>query len=255
MKRIRVIPALLSKDGGLVKTVQFKDAKYVGDPINIIKIFNDKEVDELIFLDINATANNTKPSLKVISEIASECFMPICYGGGIKSTDHIKEIFNAGVEKVAINTSAIENPSLIDDAVRLFGSQSIVVSMDVKKNLFGKQQLYKLGGRKKTKLDPVEFATEMEKRGAGEILLNSIDKDGTYLGYDIKLIKSISEALKIPVIACGGASKVEDFVEAVKNGASAVAAGSMFVFHGKHRAVLINFPSNEELKRELYSLR
>lgn len=254
MRRIRVIPTLLSKDGGLVKTIQFKNAKYVGDPINAIKIFNDKEVDELIFLDISATVNNNKPSLKIISEIASECFMPICYGGGISSTDDIKEILNAGVEKVAINTSAIENPSLINDAARLFGSQSIVVSMDVKKNWIGKQHLYKSGGGKNSKLDPVKFAAEIEDRGAGEIFLNSIDRDGTYLGYDLDLIKRVSEAVNIPVIACGGAAKVDDFVDAVKNGASAVAAGSMFVFHGKHQAVLINFPSNEELKSELYSL-
>lgn len=250
MIRTRVIPCLLLKNQGLVKTTKFKDPKYLGDPINIVKIFNEKEVDELIFLDITATIENRKPSMALIAQIASECFMPLSYGGGIRSLDDIKEILGLGVEKVSINSYAVKNPSFVKEASGLFGSQSIVVSIDVKKNLFGKYEIYIHGGKYSTKLDPITFAMQMEKMGAGELLLNSIDRDGTMQGYDIELINKVSHAVTIPVIACGGAGKVDDFADAVKNGgASAVAAGSMFVFQGRHRAVLINFPSQEELKK------
>ncbi len=255
MRRIRVIPVLLLKNGGLVKTVKFKKPKYVGDPINAIKIFNEKEVDELVFLDITATNKNRKPSLKVISEIAGECFMPLCYGGGIKTIDEIKEILNIGVEKVAINTGSVADHALIKKAANLFGNQSIVVSIDVKKNIFGKYQVYTHGGKKNTKLDPASFAVQMEENGAGEILLNSIDKDGTYHGYDIELIKKVSEVVNVPVIACGGVGKISDFVDGIKmGGASAVSAGSFFVFQGDLRAVLINYPTQEEIKNKVYSV-
>lgn len=248
----RVMPCLLLKDRGLVKTIKFKKPEYVGDPINAVKIFNDKEVDEMVFLDINATLNGSKPQFEYITQIAGECFMPLAYGGGIRTIDEIREILFIGVEKVVLNTIAVENPVFVREAADTVGSQSIVVSIDVKKNLFGKYVVYTHGARQKTTLSPLEHAINMEKMGAGEILINSIDQDGTMSGYDIDLIKIVSNALSIPVVACGGAGSVTDFEKAVKQGgADAVAAGSMFVFHGKHRAVLINFPARDLLKKHL----
>ena len=250
MLRTRVIPCLLLRNLGLAKTVRFKDPKYVGDPINAIRIFNEKEVDELIVLDILASREGRRPPLKTVAEIASECFMPVCYGGGIRSVDDMAELFSIGIEKVSINSTAVTDPGLVRDAAERFGSQSVVVSIDVKKNFFGKYRVCAMGGQNVTDFDPVTFATRMEEMGAGEILLNSIDRDGTMAGYDTELIRRVSAAVSIPVIACGGAGKVSDFVDAVKKGgASAVAAGSMFVFHGKHRAVLISYPDQEELTR------
>lgn len=243
---------MLLKNEGLVKTVRFKNPKYVGDPLNAVKIFNEKEVDELIFLDISATTENRKPPVKLISQIATECFMPFCYGGGVRSVEDIAELFKLGVEKVAINTQAVENPSLIKRASDLFGSQSIVVSIDVKKNLFGKYRVFTHGGKRDSKLDPVEFAVQMQETGAGELLVNSIDRDGTMVGYDLTLIKKVSEAVTVPVIACGGAGNLDDLADAVKKGgASAVSAGSMFVFQGQYRAVLITYPPINELERKL----
>lgn len=247
----RVIPCLLLKDQGLVKTVKFKDPKYIGDPINAVKIFNDKEVDELLFLDIRASVECKSPPLKILEEIASECFMPLAYGGGVRSLDDVRQIFAVGVEKVCINSYAVENPEFIRQAAEMFGSQSIVVSIDVKRNLFGKYEVYTHGGSRHTKIDPVEHARRMEQMGAGELFVNSIDRDGTQQGYDIELIRKISSAVAVPVIASGGAGRLEHFVEAVNSGASAVAAGSMFVFHGKHRAVLISYPEQGELSRVL----
>lgn len=252
MLRTRVIPCLLLKNKGLVKTVRFKQPKYVGDPINAVRIFNEKEVDELVFLDTTATAEGRRPPFKLVAQIAGECFMPVCYGGGVTSVEDIAELFALGVEKVAINSRAVEDPALISAAAELFGSQSIVVSIDVKKNFFGKYRVFTRGGSRSTGLDPVGFAVEMEKRGAGELFLTSIDRDGTMQGYDLELIKSVSEAVNIPVIACGGAGKLEDFAEAIrKGGASAVSAGSLFVFQGQHRAVLITYPKIKELERVL----
>jgi cyclase len=252
MLKTRVIPCLLLKGQGLVKTVKFKNPKYVGDPMNAVKIFNEKEVDELALLDIDATVGGKRPQIKLISEIASECFMPLSYGGGLRHLDDLKTIFNLGVEKVVINSYAIENPAFVEEAAELYGSQSIVVAIDVKKNLSGDYGVFTQGGKRKTNLHPIEHAMEMERLGAGEIFLNSIDRDGTMDGYDIELIKKVTQSVSIPVIACGGAGKIEDFVEAVKKGgASAVAAGSMFVFHGKHRAVLITYPSIQELEKAL----
>ena len=249
MIRTRVIPCLLLKGQGLVKTINFSNPKYIGDPINAVKIFNDKEVHELVFLDITASPEKRSPRMDYISDIASECFMPLGYGGGIKTVKQAEDIFNLGVEKVIINTGAIENPSFIHELADLFGSQSIVVSIDVKKNFLGNYQTYTYGGKTKTQWDPVTWAKEAERLGAGEIFLNSIDRDGTMKGYDIPLIKSVSASVSIPVVACGGAGTVEDFGKAVNEGrASAAAAGSLFVYYGKHRAVLINFPNDEELK-------
>lgn len=252
MLKTRVIPCLLLKNAGLVKTVKFKNPKYVGDPINAVKIFNDKEVDELIFLDISAAQSGQGPSLKVVSEIASECFMPLAYGGGVRSLADMRTLFTIGVEKVSVNSAAVDNPRFIREASEVFGAQSIIVSIDVKKNFRGCFEVYTQGGTKNSKIDPVDFARTMEEMGAGEILLNSIDRDGTMLGYDIDLIRKITSAVNIPVIACGGAGKIEHFSAAIERGnASAVAAGSLFVFHGRHRAVLITYPSQEELKTVL----
>jgi cyclase len=255
MRRIRVIPALLLKDGGLVKTQKFKDSTYVGDPINAVKIFNEKEVDELVFLDITATRQKRAPSMDRIGEIASECFMPLGYGGGITKLSEIKAILNLGVEKVILNSSAFSNKELVTEASRQFGSQSVVVSMDVKKGMFGGYSVMVESGNKKTGKDPVAYAKEMEAAGCGEIMLNSIDRDGMYTGYDIEMLKKVSSAVSVPVIACGGARDVNDFLEAVRDGgASAVAAGSMFVFHGKQRGVLINFPEQKVLSKGLFEL-
>ncbi len=252
MLRIRVIPCLLLQNLALVKTRKFKDPKYIGDPINAVKIFNDKEVDELVFLDIRVSIEQLRPRVDLISRIASECFMPLCYGGGIRSLEDMEEIFNVGVEKVAINSHATENHVIIQKAAAVYGSQSVVVSIDVKKSAFGKYEVFAYGGRKNTKLDPVKYSQLVERMGAGEILLNSIDRDGTMRGYDVDLIKMVSNSVNIPVIACGGAGKIGDFADAVQRGnASAVAAGSLFVFHGRHRAVLISYPSYEKLQAVL----
>ncbi len=248
MLTTRVIPVLLLRDKGLVKTVKFDKPTYVGDPINAVKIFNDKEVDELIFLDIRASIDQRAPLMDVISSIANECFMPLCYGGGVKDIDTMKRIYALGVEKIAINTSAQKNPDLIEEAARIFGSQSVVVSIDVKKNIFGRYEIVRCDGKNRTGIDPVGFAKQMEERGAGEIMLNSVDRDGTMKGYDLKLINDVSAAVKIPLIACGGAGKLEDFRQAIAAGAAAAAAGSMFVFYGPNRAVLINYPSRDELE-------
>jgi len=252
MLNTRVIPVLLLRNRGLVKTVEFKEGKYIGDPINAVKIFNEKEVDELIFLDITASKEQREPNFEVIRDIATECFMPFGYGGGIKTIQHIKKLFSSGAEKAIINSSAIENPSFIKEASDFFGSQSIVVSIDVKKDFSGKYKVYDSSKDKLTDLDPVEFSIKMESLGCGEIFLNSVERDGTMEGYDMDLIKKVSNAVNIPVIACGGAGKLDDFRDAVKQGsASAVAAGSLFVFYGKHKAVLINYPSQEELEKIL----
>ena len=249
MLRTRVIPCLLLRNLGLVKTVKFKDPKYLGDPINIVRIFNDKEVDELVFLDITATVENKKPPFELVERIASECFMPLCYGGGVRSLEDMKALFNLGIEKVAVNSYAVENPAFIQAAADLFGSQSVIVSIDVKRNRQGRYEVFTHSGKKATGLDPVKFAAEMEEQGAGELLLSSIDRDGTMQGYDIEIIRRVSGAVSIPVVACGGAGRVQDLVAAVKQGgASAAAAGSMFVFQGPHRAVLITYPTYQELQ-------
>lgn len=252
MRRLRVIPALLIQRGGLVKSIRFKDHKYVGDPINAVRIFNEKEVDEIVILDISATAEKRPPNMRQIREIASEAFIPLAYGGGITKLDEIRELISSGVEKVILNTSAFTNPQLVSEGARYVGSQSVVVSLDVKKNLWGKYRTFVQNGATNTGIDPVTFARQMEEAGAGELILNSIERDGTFGGYDTELIHSVSSAVNIPVVAIGGASTVDDFAQAVQHGASAVAAGSMFVFQRPHRAVLISYPSQTELREKLY---
>ena len=249
MIRPRVIPCLLLKNEGLVKTVKFKDPKYLGDPINIVRIFNDKEVDELIFLDILATVENRRPNFELLGKITSECFMPLGYGGGIRTLEDVKQLLAMGVEKIVLNTSAVENPSLIRVAADYAGSQAVVISMDVKKTLLGKYEVYTRGGKKGTGLDPVKFAVEMEKQGAGELFLNSIDRDGTMQGYDLELVRCVADSVTVPVVACGGAGNIQHLAEAIQAGASAAAAGSMFVFQGPLRGVLISYPAQAELRR------
>lgn len=251
MLTTRVMPCLLLRNSSLVKTVRFRDPSYVGDPLNAIRIYNEKEVDELVFLDITATVERKPPSFQIIAEIATECFMPVTYGGGIRSLDTIERIFQLGIEKVALNTAAVELPDLVTEAARQFGSQSIVVSIDVLRHPFGGYQTYIRGGRDRAGMDPVDAAHRAEALGAGEVLLTAIHQDGTMKGYDLQLIQRITEAVRVPVIACGGAGRVEHFREAVESGASAVAAGAMVVYHGPHRAVLINFPSRDELEQVL----
>jgi cyclase len=250
MNRGRVIPVLLLKNEGLVKTIKFKDPKYVGDPRNAVKIFNEKEVDELSFIDISARVKRVGPNFQMIEEIASECFMPLCYGGGVNTLEEIKKLFSIGVEKVSLNTLLHTNPEIVNEASRQYGSQSIIASIDVKKNFFGKYEVFTNSGTKNTKLDPVKFAINMQELGVGEILLNSIDRDGVMKGYDLVLISSITSVIDIPLIACGGAGNLEHMRDAISIGkASAVAAGSMFIYHGKHNAVLINYPKQEDLKK------
>jgi cyclase len=251
MIRPRVIPCLLLKHEGLVKTVKFKDPKYLGDPINIVRIFNDKEVDELVFLDITATVENRPPNFELLGKITSECFMPLGYGGGIRTLEEVKKLLATGVEKIVLNTSAVENPALIRAAADYAGSQAVVISMDVKKALLGKYEVFTRGGKKGTGLDPVKFAIEMEKQGAGELFLNSIDRDGMMQGYDLELVRRVADSVTVPVVACGGAGNIQHLAEAIRAGASAAAAGSMFVFQGPLRGVLISYPAQEELKRAI----
>lgn len=249
MIQTRAIPVLLLRNGGLVKTVRFKDPKYLGDPINIVKIFNDKEADELVLLDIMATIENRGPRFDLLAKITSECFMPLCYGGGVRTLDDMHALFSLGVEKVAVNSHAVEDPAFITAAAERFGSQSVMVSVDVKRTLFGRVQVVTHNGRRRTGLNPVEFAAEAERRGAGELLLNSVDRDGTLDGYDLDLIRQVAQTVSIPVVACGGAGRIEDLGNAVNEaGASAAAAGSLFVFQGRHRAVLISYPNTRELQ-------
>ena len=254
MKRVRVIPVLLIQKEGLVKSVRFKNHKYVGDPINAIRIFNEKEVDEIIILDIGATAEKRPPNVQKVKSLAGEAFMPFGYGGGITTIEEIKDLLSSGVEKLIFNNIAFNNPQFVREAAAYVGSQSIVISIDVKKNIWGKYKVFVERGTKNTGMDPVDYARKMEAAGAGELFLASIDRDGTFEGYDMELIKIVCASVNIPVVAAGGAASLDDFSSAVKHGASAVAAGSMFVFQLPHRAALISYPSQEELKERVYSI-
>lgn len=252
MLTTRVIPSLLLKGSGLVKTTGFKNPVYIGDPINAIKIFNAKEVDELVVLDITASKEGRGPAFDTIRDITNECFMPLSYGGGIRTVEDMRNILKAGIEKVIINHAALTNPNLIKQAAAEFGSQAVLVSIDVKKSLWGGPQVYSSSVAKIPEKDPVRWARMVEELGAGEIYLTSVDCEGTMKGYDLKLIEAVSQAVGIPVIASGGAASVEDFQKAKRQGgASAVAAGAMFVFQGPHRAVLITYPSRETLESYL----
>lgn len=248
IKRPRVIPLLCIDGEDLVKTTQFKKPRYLGDPINAVKIFNGKFVDELCILDITASKNNKGPQFDLLKDIAVQAFMPLSYGGGITKIEEIKRLFKMGYEKVVINTAFIQQPELIQQAAAFAGNQSIVVSIDVKRSITGKPIVYTMDGTVKVNQSLTAVAQLAEKLGAGELIINSIDRDGMMNGYDIELIKEVTEAVSIPVIACGGASTVNDFKQALnEGGAHAVAAGSLFVYYGPKKAVLITAPSEKSL--------
>ncbi len=246
----RIIPVLLLRGSGFVKTVRFKDPVYLGDSFNTVRLFNEKETDELIILDIDATIQGRGPRFDFLRDLASECFMPVSYGGGVRTVEDMRRLFEAGFEKVSINSAAIKNPQLISQAAREFGSQSVVVSLDVRRRMFGRHEVFVENGKKATGMSPIEAAQRAVDLGAGEILLNSIDLDGTMTGYDLELIENIARSVSVPLIACGGAGNLNHMVEVIDEaGASAAAAGSVFVFTGRHRAVLITYPTQAELNR------
>ena len=246
----RIIPCLQLIGDSLVKKVKFDKHDYIGDPINTVRIFNELEVDELCFLDISATTEKRKPNLKVLKEIANECFMPLSYGGGIENIQTVHEILSIGFEKIILNTSAFENPKLITEIVDQFGSQSLIISIDVKKNLFGKYSIYTNCGKIKQKIDPIEWAKSVEKLGAGELLITSMEREGTWQGYDIAILNQISNSVNIPIIANGGAGNVDHIIDVFENTEiAAVAVGSMLVYQAKGLGVLVNFPDKKKLER------
>jgi cyclase len=246
----RIIPVLLNSNSGVVKTKKFRSRVYIGDAINIVKIFNDKEVDEIAVLDIDATRYERGPNYELISQIATEAFMPMAYGGGVGTVAQIEKILKIGVEKVIINTAAINSPNIIKEASNIFGSQSIVASIDVGRSFFGQFNIYADCGRRKLKVDLLQHIDQLQENGVGEIILNSIDRDGMMNGYDLELVKKVANSVSVPVVALGGAGEPADFLKAIEAGASAVAAGSMFVFHGRHNAVLISYTKPDALFKE-----
>jgi cyclase len=248
MLKNRVIPSLLLYKNGLVKTTRFKKPKYVGDPINVIRIFNEKEVDELMLLDITASREFREPNYDMIEQIAGECYMPLAYGGGIRTVEQAHRIYALGVEKICLQTSAMANPKIITELAEQFGSQSVMVSIDVKRNWLGRPQIYSSSKERTFDSDWIELTKRLVDAGAGEVLLNAVDKDGTLEGPDFGLIQQLSKAINVPLIAVGGVSSLSDIKAAVDAGASAVAAGAFFVYHGPHRAVLITYPKYSELE-------
>lgn len=240
----RIIPVLLLHKGGLYKTKEFKNPTYVGDPINAVRIFNEKEVDELIILDIDCTKENKSPNYQLIEEIVSEAFMPVAYGGGIFSLEVAQKVFQIGVEKVIINTALHQNPQILAEIAAIYGVQSVVVSIDYKKSFFGGIKAYFKNGSRKSNFTPLELAKKAAQLGAGELILNAIDYEGSYQGYDIELLMQIVNEVQIPIVISGGAGSTDDLDAAKKAGASAMAAGSMFVYKRPHNAVLISYPSN-----------
>ena len=249
MLKHRVIPTLLLHNGGLVKTQRFKAPKYVGDPINAIRIFNEKEVDELMVLDISASKKNREPDYALIEQFASECYMPLTYGGGVRTVQQAQRIFASGVEKICVQTAALDNLQLVRQLADRFGSQSIMVSLDIKKDWLGRAKAFAAAQGKTLSTDWLQLLADLVGAGAGEVLLNAINKDGTLSGPDLDLIRQASEQIDVPLIAVGGVSSLADIKSAVKAGASAVAAGAFFVYHGPHRAVLITYPKYQELEQ------
>lgn len=239
-----MIPVLLLESGGVIKTTRFRSPRYIGDPINVVRLFNDMEVDELVLLDVAAE----HPNLRFLEDLAAECFMPVCYGGGVSNLADMDRLFALGIEKVALNASAVRTPELVRQAADAFGSQSVAISIDVARNWRRQPRVFVQRGTRATGLDPVTHARRMEGEGAGEILLNSIDRDGTMSGYDLDLVRAVSQAVKIPVIACGGAGNIEH-VRAVLHdgGAAGAAAGSFFIYSGPHRGVLVSYPQPTDI--------
>ena len=250
MLRPRIIPCLLIHKNGLVKTVNFCNPKYVGDPINAVRIFNEKEVDELMVIDIDATSQNCEPDYQLIEYIAAECRMPLCYGGGIKTAAQAQRIFSLGVEKVALSSIAVERPLLITEIAAIVGNQSVVIVMDIKKSESGQYKIYTYNGTKATGLSPVDFAIQVEQMGAGEIVVNSIDHDGLMNGYDLELVAQIRQIVNVPITVLGGAGSLKDIGQLINNyGTIGAAAGSLFVFKGPYKAVLINYPNKEQKEK------
>jgi len=247
----RVIPCLLLQNGGLVKTIRFQKPVYVGDPINTIRIFNDKEVDELMVLDIDASRDGREPDYELIEQLAGECFMPLCYGGGIRTVEQALKLFSLGVEKVCLQTAALENMQIITDIARHAGSQSVLFSLDVRKGLFGHRKAYSASKRKALSRSWQSILQDAVAAGAGEVVLNGVDRDGTMNGVDEELIREASRSIPVPLVAIGGIGSLEDIRKAVAAGASAVSAGAFFVFYGPHRAVLITYPRYQDLERLL----
>ena len=257
MERIRIIPFLLIHKGGLYKTINFKDAKYVGDPINAVKIFNEKFVDEIFIVDIDASSMGQEINFKLIKDLASECRMPMSYGGGVKKASDFEKLVGLGVEKIAISSAAVNDPSVINEAAEKVGSQSVVVVLDIRKKSFlNKKEMVILNGKKNTGINPIDFAINAEKMGAGEIVINSVNSDGTMNGYDLEMIQDFYEKISTPITVLGGAKDFQNFVDLGKRfpiiGAG---AGSLFVFKGKYRAVLINYPSDEEKNNIINEIR
>lgn len=252
MLRTRVIPCLLLKNESLVKTVKFKEYNYIGDPVNTVRIFNELEVDELMFLDIFASKENRNINYKILADIANECFMPLSYGGNIKSLDDAKKIFEIGFEKVVINSNAFGNLKLIEEIAKYFGNQSVVGSIDVKQSFWGEQKVYSHHGKQKQNVDVVQWAKQLENAGVGELLITSVDREGSWDGYDLELLKSITQNVQVPVIANGGCGKVDHISEVIKEAnISACAIGSIVVYQKKGMGVLINFPDRNKLEEVL----
>lgn len=256
MLRPRIIPCLLVKDGTLLKTVEFGPGKYLGDPLNAARIFNEKAVDELVVFDIGATTDQREPNYPLIEELATECRMPLCYGGGVKAAEQVEKIVGLGVEKVAISSGVVDCPGLIKDASRRVGAQSVVTVMDVRRTSEADGEVFSHNGTRSTGLSPTEFASLAEEQGAGEIVVNSISRDGCMCGYDIELVRKVREATSLPITALGGAGSlqhIEDLIKAL--GIIGAAAGSLFVFKGPYRAVLLNYPSETEKDKLLSRAR
>ena len=252
MLRTRVIPCLQLVGQSLVKTVKFGDYRYIGDPINTVRIFNELEVDELCFLDIRATVEDRSPNLKILNEIAGECFMPLSYGGGVRDLAMAKQILGIGFEKVVVNSYAFEDSTFVSRLADHFGSQAVIGAIDVKRGLLGRYQVYSHDGTRKTRLDPVEWALRLQELGAGELLLTSMDRDGTWSGFDLEVTRRVAGAVSVPVIASGGGGEVAHIGAVVKEaGASGVALGSMVVFQSKGMGVLVNFPESSELNAQI----
>jgi cyclase len=254
MLRPRIIPSLLIHDNGLVKTVNFKNPKYVGDPINAVKIFNEKAVDELAIFDIDATILRKEPNYSLIERLANQSMMPLCYGGGVKNIEQARKIFSFGIEKIALSSSIINKPSLITQIADRVGGQSVIVVLDIKKKLLGGYEIYTHNGKKSTGINPIKFVEEAQKLGAGEIIINSIDRDGMMKGYDLELIAKIRERITLPLTVLGGAGSLNDIEKVIdSHGVIGVAAGSLFVFKGPYKAVLINYPTQKE-KNKIFKI-
>lgn len=255
MLRPRIIPSLLIHDNGLVKTVNFKNPKYVGDPINAVKIFNEKVVDELAIFDIDATVLGKEPNYSLIERLASQSMMPLCYGGGVKTVEQAQRIFSLGIEKIALSSAVLHDPKLITEISDRVGAQSVIVVLDVKKKLLGGYEVYTHNGKKATGINPFKFVEEAQKLGAGEIVINSIDKDGVMKGYDLDLIAKVREKISLPMTVLGGAGSLDDIEKVIdQHGVIGVAAGSLFVFRGPYKAVLINYPTQLE-KNKIFKIK